>query len=207
MAINGNDDTQTMYVSFYDDNIFTTVTKDHRYVTAWISETTANINRHRQIIGLDVEWRPSYQRGVENPIAILQLCVGHRCLIFQIINARYIPPSLFNFLNNPNYTFTGAGIHVDVEKLVQYYGLGGADNGRRLAADVVDLVGQAVQIYGMSVNGLGLKALARMFLGKEPEKPKRVTTSNWENYRLSDEQIDYASIDAFLSFQIGMVLI
>ncbi|KAL4587502.1 hypothetical protein LXL04_000373 [Taraxacum kok-saghyz] len=196
MVIYNTHTTQTKIVSFYEHNIFTVVTKDHDIVTAWISETTENINGRRLVIGLDTEWRSSHQQGFENPIAILQLCVGHRCLIFQIIHAPYIPQSLVDFLNNPNYIFTGAGALSDAEKLVRHYGLGCAAYGywMRLAANVM---------YGMSMNGLGLKALARMFLGKEPEKPKWVTTSNWDNQWLSPEQIDYASIDAFLCFQIG----
>ncbi|CAH1439531.1 unnamed protein product [Lactuca virosa] len=50
-------------VSFYEHNIFTAVTKDPDYVSAWISEITENINDHRLIIGLDTEWRASFRRG------------------------------------------------------------------------------------------------------------------------------------------------
>ncbi|XP_023739505.2 3'-5' exonuclease [Lactuca sativa] len=194
-------------VSFYEHNIFTAITKDPDYVTAWISEITENINDHRLIIGLDTEWRASFRRGGENRVAILQLCVGHRCLIFQIIHAPYIPQSLIDFLNNPSYTFTGVGIHTDAEMLVRDYGLGRADDGTRLAANVTDVVWLAAPMNGNTINGLGLKSLAKMLLSMEPEKPKRVTLSKWGNQWLSPEQIDYACIDAFLSLEISRVLI
>ncbi|KAI3788225.1 hypothetical protein L2E82_00982 [Cichorium intybus] len=203
-----NRTTQTKNVSFYEDKIFTTVTKDPNYVDAWISETIENSNGRRLVIGMDAEWRPSWVRGVENRVAILQLCVGHRCLIFQIIHAPYIPQSLIDFLNNPSYTITGVGIQDDAEKLVRHYSLGREAYGQRLAANVMELGWLAAQMHGdENMKRLGLKRMAGMFLGKEPKKPKRVTLSNWDNRWLSPKQIDYACIDAFLSFEIGRVLI
>lgn len=35
------------------------------------------------------------------------------------------------------------------------------------------------------------------------EKPKRVTMSGWNNLKLIDKQVQYACVDAFVSFEIG----
>lgn len=52
----------------------------------------------------------------------------------------------------------------------------------------------------------GLKNMARFVLGKEMEKPKSVTRSRWDNRRLTPDQVHYACIDAYVSFEIGRVL-
>ena len=52
----------------------------------------------------------------------------------------------------------------------------------------------------------GLKRLASIVLGVEMEKPKRVILSTWNARVLNLKQIHYASVDAFVSFEIGKCL-
>ncbi|XP_057473978.1 uncharacterized protein LOC130762309 [Actinidia eriantha] len=54
----------------------------------------------------------------------------------------------------------------------------------------------------MKLHGAGLVKLARKVLWKEFEKPKRVTLSNCYDDWLSDDQIQYACVDAFISYKI-----
>jgi ribonuclease D len=49
----------------------------------------------------------------------------------------------------------------------------------------------------------GLKDLVREVWGVHMEKPRRVTLSNWAKRVLSEEQIKYAAVDAFASFEVG----
>ncbi|XP_071713527.1 3'-5' exonuclease-like [Rutidosis leptorrhynchoides] len=196
------DDTHDEYtVKFYQDSILTLVTPTPSLVDDWISEIEFIHRRRldRLIVGLDVEWRPSYSR-IENPVATLQLCVGRRCLIFQILHAEYIPYSLKNFLNNDDYTFTGVGIGADVKKLERDYDIE--------VARIVDLRRLGAEELGMrGLNNAGMKELARRFLGAEIEKPRRITMSDWDQPWLTDDQVSYACVDAFVSFEIGRVLI
>ncbi|EXC30708.1 hypothetical protein L484_027883 [Morus notabilis] len=62
-------------------------------------------------------------RVISNPIVTLQLCVGRRCLIFQLLYAHSIPSSLHEFLRNNNYRFVGVRIIDDVKKLDTDYAL------------------------------------------------------------------------------------
>lgn len=183
-------------VNFYGNEIKTTVTDVPRVVDAWIS-TVQNLNReslelHRLVVGLDIEWHPNYNRYQNrNKVATLQLCVGRRCLIFQIFHAIFIPQSLRDFLGNRDHTFVGVGIGADNQKLFEDYGL---------------WVGRSVDLTIYSVRrNIGLKDLAREILRFDIEKPSNVTLSNWQAEYLTPPQVEYACIDAFVSFRIGMV--
>ncbi|MFS7949622.1 putative DNA helicase [Helianthus anomalus] len=193
------DYTHNLYdVTFFHHTISTIVTDTPSFVDTWISDTH-RLN-HSPIVGLDVEWRPNQSRNIENPVATLQLCNGHRCLIFQILHAPSVPQSLKNFLRNPNYTFTGVGIESDVEKLVEDYNLG--------VEKMVDVRTLAAEAYGVrELKNAGIKSLTERVLGKEVSKPKGVTLSRWDNQWLTPAQVQYACVDAFLSFEIGRVLI
>ncbi|KAM2229748.1 hypothetical protein ACFX1S_014243 [Malus domestica] len=195
-------DTHSIYrVDFFDDYIETVVTHTPSKVKYWINKTRYlhRYRLHKLIVGLDVEWRPSFTRGVNNPVATLQLCVGHRCLIFQLLHTPGIPRCLFNFLADPDFTFVGVGINDDVRKLCLEYDLA--------VAKYVDLRELEARRYGWSVQRrIGLKDMAADVLGQEFQKPKTVTMSQWDKPSLSLEQIKYACIDAFVSFEIGRAL-
>ncbi|KAG6434115.1 hypothetical protein SASPL_105737 [Salvia splendens] len=52
----------------------------------------------------------------------------------------------------------------------------------------------------------GLKDLAKGLCGLNMLKPKHVCMSNWEARVLSEAQVEYACIDAFASYKIGLKL-
>ncbi|XP_031115721.1 Werner Syndrome-like exonuclease [Ipomoea triloba] len=188
-------------VQFQGDIIRTLVTHEPREVVDWISEVEA-VHRRRLnhlIVGLDAEWRPSFSKGHQNPVATLQLCVGRRCLVFQILHCSYIPDRLVGFLANPSYTFVGVAIKGDVEKLVEDYNL--------WVRKAVDLRALAVRRSNdLALRNVGLKDLVRIYMGAQMEKPKRVTMGRWDQEFLTTEQIQYACIDAFVCFEIGRIL-
>ncbi|KAG6411085.1 hypothetical protein SASPL_129159 [Salvia splendens] len=194
----------TYDVTFFGDSVFTTLTWDPSIASQWISGVEAvyrsQIDGGCLIVGLDVEWRPSFQRHVTNPAATLQLCVGRRCLIFQLIRSPSVPPSLVAFLANPRHTFVGIGIEADLKKLEKDYQFGFNTN-------TVDLRELAAERYGRrDLKNSGVKRLAALVLEKEVEKPKNVTMSRWDNPWLTPTQVRYACVDAFVCFEIGRVL-
>ncbi|XP_047942676.1 Werner Syndrome-like exonuclease [Salvia hispanica] len=194
----------TYDVTFFGDSVFTTLTWDPTIVSQWISGVQAvyrrQIDAGHLIVGLDVEWRPSFQRHVTHPAATLQLCVGRRCLIFQLIHSPSVPPSLVSFLANPRHTFVGIGIAEDLKKLQKDYRFGFNTN-------PVDLRELAAERYGRrDLKNSGVKSLAALVLGKAVEKPKNVTMSRWDNPWLTPTQVRYACVDAFVCFEIGRVL-
>ncbi|MCL7028359.1 hypothetical protein MKW94_030783 [Papaver nudicaule] len=196
-------DTQEVYsVNFNGEQIRTVVTKNTSTVDHWIrSIYNDDIDFvDPLIVGFDVEWRPNFG-GYDNRVATLQLCVGRRCLIFQIMYADKIPTSLRSFLENESLRFVGVGIGSDA------YKLGGSYNTCVLKA--VDLKDLAAEKYGRKeLKNLGLMKLAQVVLGcGEIEKPEHITLSNWSQYHLTREQIQYACVDAYVSFKIGKQLL
>jgi len=90
----------------------------------------------------------------------------------------------------------GVGIQDDVQKLLE-------DRSFRVP-NVIELRSLAVEKLGdPELNRVGLKKLGLRVLGLEVDKPKKITKSRWDNGWLSDEQVQYAAIDAFVSFEIG----
>nr|KAJ0184572.1 hypothetical protein LSAT_V11C900479120 [Lactuca sativa] len=133
-------------------------------------------------------------------MATLQLCMGRRCMIFQLLFSPRMPQSLRNFLRNPAYTFVDVVIKNDVEKLMENWNLE--------VANTTDIGALATEEYGMrNLRNTGLKGLMSRVLGKELIKLKSVTMSDWDNEWLTLDQVQYACIDAFLSYKIVSILI
>ncbi|KAL5058103.1 hypothetical protein RYX36_029707 [Vicia faba] len=195
-------DTHNTYAITLDSTVTiqTLLTNSPSHVESWILETqtqTQTLSLASPItIGLDIEWRPNFQRGQSNPAATLQLCVNNRCLIFQIIHSPHIPTSLLTFMANPNNRFVGVGIESDVEKLIEDYNIS--------VANYVDLRNLAAQVLeDPAMLMFGIKRLAERVLGKIVEKPQRITRSRWDNPWLNVDQVKYAAVDAYISFEIG----
>ncbi|TXG70222.1 hypothetical protein EZV62_005157 [Acer yangbiense] len=193
-------------VNFFDDSIRTLVTNCPSMVESWMSEIKLIHQQRlgRLIVGLDIEHHPNFNYKNEHPVATLQLCVGHRCLIFQMIHAPDIPQCLEDFLLNDKYSFVGVKVDEDAEKLKNDYNLSVGN-----AIDLRTLAAEHVEVLGMNMKELkqaGLKGLSERILGKKLEKPKKIQLSNWDDRKLSSDQVQYACLDAFVSFEIARTL-
>ncbi|XP_012837882.1 PREDICTED: uncharacterized protein LOC105958418 [Erythranthe guttata] len=118
--------------------------------------------------------------------------------------ADFIPVWLHPFLADPRHTFCGVSIKDDVDKLYDRHKLC-----VRKIADLNDLARLAT-INSQNGNGgykyMGLKKMASAVLGKKMEKPLNVTLSKWDVVELDHDQIEYATIDAVVSYQLGYTL-
>ncbi|CAO2170876.1 unnamed protein product [Urochloa humidicola] len=174
--------------------IRTTVTNSGDAVKRYLRE----VCKHGQslLVGLDTEWRVI--RSGEHRMAVLQLCVGQRCLVFQIVHADCIPAVLREFLANPDHIFAAVGVDNDVDRLY--------DDCKLVVANAVDLRGVAADVLDRpGLRRAGLKTLAREVMGVHVDKNKDVTCSDWSR-TLSMVQVRYACIDVFVSYEIGRLL-
>ncbi|KAG8054983.1 hypothetical protein GUJ93_ZPchr0001g29263 [Zizania palustris] len=185
--------------------IRTTITSLAHHVTLFIKEVTRDYEGHDQqqlIVGIDTEWRRCFHADGRQfyRTAVLQLCVGYRCLVFQIIHADYIPFELMYFLADPDICFVGVGIDGDIKRLDEDCNLKIANSKdlRSVAADV---------LCRPELQHAGLKRLTLEVMGVNIDKPKHITMSKWFTKPLSREQVRYACIDAYVSFEIGRRLL
>ncbi|RCV26523.1 hypothetical protein SETIT_5G252400v2 [Setaria italica] len=179
--------------------IRTTVTNSGDAVKLFLKEVY-KYGQHL-IVGLDTEWRTINHRDGHHShrMAVLQLCVGYSCLVFQIVRADYVPAVLKAFLACPNHSFVGVGVDNDVERLY--------DDCKILVANAVDLRYVAAEVLSRpELRKVGLKTLTREVMGVHIDKPMELTKSRWSQ-PLSMEQVRYACIDAFVSYEIGRLLL
>ncbi|KAL5197909.1 hypothetical protein ABZP36_001421 [Zizania latifolia] len=179
--------------------VLSLVTAHPAYARRWVHTTRWQHRRllrsGRLIVGLGVQWTPVRcpLHGAPPPPATLQLCAGHRCLVFQIAHAVSLPEALRRFLADPRVTFVGSGSLSDRRMLSAYYGLH---------------VASARELRAMA--GMGNASMASMadrFLGYPGiDKPKNVAMSAWHVPYLSLEQVEYACVDAYLAFRLGVHL-
>ncbi|KAI3907878.1 hypothetical protein MKW92_029984 [Papaver armeniacum] len=197
------------------EQIKTVVTKDAETVDHWIQqiysdykETLDRCAKNKDdwgsfIVALDVEWKPAVYDN-QAPIAILKLYVSSwfrsgRCLIFQISRCFQLPKSLHRFLEDDNLRFVGLDVECVARKLEKEF-----DLSVKRAVDLRDLVAENYPQKEKEVKSLDLMGLAKIVLrSKEIERPRDVTVSNWNQKYLTQPQIMYAVVDAYVAFQIG----
>lgn len=144
------------------------------------------------ILGFDTETRPSFQRGDNYPVALLQLCGSRGVWLFQL-GWLPQPGPLFEVLANPSILKVGVAIHDDIKKLRDL-----SDFAPAGFVEVSQLSSKA------GIVNTGLRALAAMFLGCRISKAAQVT--NWSRRILTEQQLNYAATDAWVSREVYLRL-
>ena len=200
-SVNYDPITQKYQINFAQKTIETTVTEKASIIDAWVHDIMSSSSNGPtpNVVGLDIEWRPHPIRSMSNTTATLQLCLNTKCLIIQLFYVDYIPQSLKDFLSNPDFVFVGVEVADDVTKLRTEYGL----ECRRTE----DVRVAAMRKWPYRFRRPGLKDLAWEVAGLRMNKTKRVTLSDWQARVLTEEQVQYACIDAYASYILGCKLL
>ncbi|XP_042502929.1 uncharacterized protein LOC122080111 [Macadamia integrifolia] len=152
----------------------------------------------KYVVGLDIECTT-----VESTrkVSILKLASGNFCLIIRLLNLGTIPQFLFNFLRIPDISFVGVGIKENFDLLERDYGL--------QCRNMVDLKTLAASVLDdRRLVGYGLVDLAYHVIPLQVmKKPASVLLSDWKGENLTMEEIEFATIDAYISYKIGNKLL
>lgn len=141
-----------------------------------------------RIFGFDTETRPSFRKGRNNKVSLLQLATRDIACLFRI-NRIGIPDELAEILSNPDIIKAGVALHDDIRNLKHI---------KKFEPDgFIDLQG-FVKDYGIVSSGL--KKLTAIILGFRISKSQQVT--DWEAQSLTEAQQIYAATDAWVCHQI-----
>ena len=139
----------------------------------------------QEVIGFDTETKPCFVPKVpRNKMAILQLSGADRAYIFRLQQVG-VPPKLAALLGNPKVLKIGAAVHDDIRGLQDYR--------RFIPKGFVDLQ-RLAPTYGIEEKSV--RKMSAIILKKRVSKSQQL--SNWESSHLSDAQLRYAAIDAWI---------
>jgi len=140
--------------------------------------------KSQQFLGFDTETKPSFKKGENNYVSLLQLSTAERAFLFRL-NKIGLPACLLDIMEDENIKKIGVAIKDDISSL-QKHALFTPDG-------FVDLQ-NIVKDFG--IKSKSLKKLAGLILGFNISKRQRL--SNWEKDALTEAQIKYAATDAWV---------
>jgi len=140
------------------------------------------------ILGFDTESKPSFKKGRNNGIALVQLSDQKTALIIRVKEVG-LPNELVAILENEKIVKVGAAIRDDLKGLKSIRNFN--------PKGFVDLQQIAVNY---NIEGQSVRKLAAIVLGVRVSKSQQL--SNWEAESLSFAQIDYAATDAWVCREI-----
>ncbi len=146
------------------------------------------------LLGFDTETRPSFKKGVVNPVALIQLAAPERVFLFRINKTGY-HDSLNQLFLSSQVIKVGNAIKDDLVKLKNV----GFSYHRDSFLDLTEIVKK------MGFKKTGLRNLAGIVLGKRITKNEQ--TSNWEREKLTSSQIKYAAMDAWICREIYLKIL
>jgi len=147
-----------------------------------------NYLRRQKVVGVDTESRPSFQRGLHYPTALVQIADRKRCYLFRLTHIG-MPQELADFFADEQVCKVGLAFKDDINGLRRRRNF--------TPANCVDIQ-HLVPLYG--ILDLGLQKIFAICFGRKISKSQQLT--NWENSHLTPEQARYASTDAWATLLI-----
>lgn len=149
-----------------------------------VNEVDAAISELRKapVIGFDTETRPSFKKGQNHQVALVQLSDEQTCYLFRI-NKCGLAPAIVSLLEDPTVLKVGLSTHDDFHNLGKLRPLE--------PAGFIELQ-DFVKRYGIADNSL--TKIHGIVLGQRVSKGQRLT--NWEAETLTPQQQGYAALDA-----------
>ncbi|KAJ0979883.1 hypothetical protein J5N97_015357 [Dioscorea zingiberensis] len=168
----------------------------------WIDEldglvSATNYIERCKLVGIDCEWKPNYEKGSKpNKVSIMQIASENKVYIFDLIklyeNEKEVLNSCFSrIMCSPNILKLGYNLQCDLHQLSGSYGDLKCFRHYEMLLDIQKLFSERTG---------GLSGLAKKILGAGLNKTRR--NSNWEQRPLSQNQLEYAALDAAVLLHI-----
>ncbi|MFO8053863.1 MAG: 3'-5' exonuclease [Bacteroidales bacterium] len=145
------------------------------------------------IIGFDTEHKPSFKKGENHPVSLIQMAIREKVFLFRV-NKLKLPNALITIFENKEIIKVGVGLEDDfngLQKLKPFKPRGFVD------------LSKYFQFHNYKQSSL--KYLAAMVLNIRISKNQQV--SNWEREQLSPSQIKYAATDAWIPRELYLALL
>ena len=145
------------------------------------------------LLGIDTETRPSFKKGKQNKVALLQISTKHVCFLFRL-NIIGLMPSLIQLLEDETIKKVGLSLHDDIHSLTRLL----VNSSTKLKiGSFVDLQNLVKEI---GIEDMSLQKLYANFFHQKISKRQQL--SNWESEVLTEKQKNYAAIDAWACINI-----
>lgn len=141
-----------------------------------------------EVIGFDTETKPTFRKGQNHSIALLQLSTDERAFLFRVKTVG-ITDTLLALLENDKIIKVGAAVHDDIKGLAKLR--------KMRPAGFTDLQ-NVVPKYGIMEKSV--QKITAIVLNARLSKAQRLT--NWENAELTNSQCLYAATDAWVCRKI-----
>lgn len=151
-------------------------------------ESAVDELKGQKILGFDTESRPSFRKGDNFGVSLLQLAGDDSVYLFQLAAFDDLKP-LYRILEDRKVIKAGVAIHDDIKKLKDLHPL--KQGGFVEIADCTQKAG---------IINTGLRSLVAYFMGFRISKRAQVT--NWARKDLTEAQIQYAATDAWVSREL-----
>ena len=146
----------------------------------------------QKVLGFDIECKPNFKRGPNNPPALLQLATADQAFLFRLYPVMKLGP-LIEILEDPNIVKTGVAIKDDVYNLkkIEEFTPAGFEDLAPLA-------------QSLKIEQTGLRNLTAIFFSQRLSKSAQL--SNWQKSPLTPSQEAYAATDAWISRELYLIM-
>lgn len=191
-------------IMILDRPVFTIYTNSEGFVNTWFFRHIHYPNsivcpgriRRPVVVGLHIQLLDDM--GNHNPpMASIHICHDGRVLIYHMYNASRLPTELEEFMTDPDNTFVGVYVEREMQALRYWAGYVGNITYRSLGFLAALRLGRSELLHA------DLTQLALTVLGKELVME---ADPYWDKHTLLDDQVMYASISAYVSYELGRVL-
>ena len=128
--------------------------------------TAAEKLRRSKVLGFDVESRPTFRKGDNHPVALLQLASANEAFLIQLHPIKELGP-IGEILEDPRIGKVGVALRDDIKKLAEKHPFE--------PGNFIELSTCATKL---GIVTTGLRSLTAIFLGQRISKGAQL--SNWE---------------------------